>query len=147
MPLTFHVDIVSAEGAIFSGLASMLVAPTARGEVGVLARHAPLLARLKAGVVRVTLGGVQEGEKTFFVSGGFLEVQPHIVTVLADTALRDEQMDEAAALAAKERVEKELDGRKLPPEEYARLKNELALTTTLLRAIDELRVRRKGRPR
>jgi F-type H+-transporting ATPase subunit epsilon len=113
-----HVGfIVSAEGAIFSGLASMVVAPTVRGEVGILARHAPMLARLKAEVVRVTLGGVQEGEKSFFVSSGLLEVQPYIVTKLADTVLRDEQMDEVAALAAKQRVEREFNGKKLTPEE------------------------------
>jgi F-type H+-transporting ATPase subunit epsilon len=145
LPLTFHVDVVSAEGAIFSGIASMLVAPTVTGEVGILARHAPLLARLKAGVVRVMLGGVKQGEEeTFFISGGFLEVQPQSATILADTTLRTKDMDEAAARAAVTRIEKEMGGRQLPKVEYDRLKAELNMMVMLLRSID--RLPKKGKP-
>lgn len=145
MSLSFHVDVVSAEGAIFSGIATMVIAPTVAGEVGILARHAPLLARLKAGVVRVALGGVKEGEEeAFFISGGFLEVQPHVVTILADTTVRTSDLDEAAARAAVARIEKEMKGRKLPQIEYQRLKSELHLTMELLRTIE--RLPKKGKP-
>jgi F-type H+-transporting ATPase subunit epsilon len=139
MPLTFHVDIVSAEGALFSGVASMVVAPTVTGEVGILARHAPLLARLKAGAVRVALGGVKEGEEeVFFISGGLLEIQPHVVTILADTTVRTKDMDEAAARAAVARIEKQMGGRQLPKVEYEKLKAELNMMVMLLRNIERL---------
>ena len=90
--LTMHVDIVSAEKEIFSGLAEMLVANLVNGEVGILPRHTPLLARMKPGEVRVK---TPTEELSFYVSGGLLEVQPHVVTVLADTALRARDIDEA----------------------------------------------------
>ena len=139
MSLTFHVDIVSAEGAMFSGVASMVVAPTITGEVGVLARHAPLLARLKAGIVRVMPGGAKEGEEeVFFISGGMLEIQPHVVTILADTTVRTKDMDEAAARAAVARIEKEMGGRQLPKVEYEKLKAELNMMVMLLRTINRL---------
>ena len=100
---TIHVDIVSAEGEIFSGAASMVFAPGSQGELGIAPRHAPLLTMLKPGEVRVqTPDGA---EQHFFVGGGALEVQPNKVTVLADTALRARDLDEAAALAAKQRAE------------------------------------------
>src|SRR3954469_23055440 len=100
---TVHVDIVSAEGEIFSGAASMVFAPGADGELGIAPRHAPLLTLLKPGEVRVqTPDGA---EQHFFVGGGALEVQPNRVTVLADTALRAKDLDENAALAAKQRAE------------------------------------------
>jgi len=103
---TIHVDIVSAEGEIFSGPAKMVFAPASQGEIGIAPRHAPLLTMLKAGEVRVQ---PPEGEEQmFFVGGGALEVQPHLVTVLADTALRARDIDEAAALAAKQRAEEAL---------------------------------------
>jgi F-type H+-transporting ATPase subunit epsilon len=103
---TIHVDIVSAEGEIFSGPAAMVFAPAAEGELGIAPRHAPLLTLLKAGEVRVQ---TPEGEyQSFFVGGGALEVQPNKVTVLADTALRAKDIDEAAALAAKQRAEEAL---------------------------------------
>ena len=145
MSLTFHVDIVSAEGALFSGTARMVVAPTVTGELGILARHAPLLARLKAGVVRVALGGVEEGEEeVFFISGGLLEIQPHVVTILADTTVRTKDMDEAAARAAVERIEKEMVGQQLPKVEYEKLKAELNMMVMLLRDIERLQKKRKS---
>ena len=105
-PNTIHVDIVSAEGEIFSGAASMVFAPGSQGELGIAPRHAPLLTLLKPGEVRVqTADGT---EQHFFVGGGALEVQPNKVTVLADTALRAKDLDENAALAAKQRAEEAL---------------------------------------
>jgi F-type H+-transporting ATPase subunit epsilon len=105
---TIHVDIVSAEGEIFSGAASMVFAPGSQGELGIAPRHAPLLTLLKPGEVRVqTPDGA---EQQFFVGGGALEVQPNKVTVLADTALRAKDLDEQAALAAKQRAEETLRG-------------------------------------
>jgi F-type H+-transporting ATPase subunit epsilon len=106
---TIHVDIVSAEGEIFSGPATMVFAPATEGDVGIAPHHAPLLSLLKAGEVRVQ---TPEGEEhSFFVGGGALEVQPAKVTVLADTALRAKDIDEAAALAAKQRAEEALRDR------------------------------------
>jgi len=105
---TIKVDIVSAEGEIYSGEASMVFAPAKMGEVGIAPRHAPLLTVLKPGEVRVQ---TPEGEEeAFYITGGMLEVQPHLVTVLADTALRGDQLDEAAALAAQQEAEKALEG-------------------------------------
>lgn len=105
---TIQVDIVSAEGEIYSGEASMVFAPARMGEVGITPRHAPLLTALKPGEVRVI---DPEGEEHFFyITGGMLEIQPHIVTVLADTALRGEQLDEAAALQAQAEAEEALQG-------------------------------------
>jgi F-type H+-transporting ATPase subunit epsilon len=103
---TIHVDIVSAEGEIFSGAASMVFAPGSQGELGIAPRHAPLLTMLKPGEVRVQTA--EGGEQHFFVGGGALEVQPNKVTVLADTALRAKDLDENAALAAKQRAEEAL---------------------------------------
>jgi len=105
---TIKVDIVSAEGEIYSGEASMVFAPARMGEVGIAPRHAPLLTALKPGEVRVQ---TPEGEEeAFYITGGMLEVQPHLVTVLADTALRGDQLDEAAALAAQHDAERALEG-------------------------------------
>jgi F-type H+-transporting ATPase subunit epsilon len=104
-----HVDIVSAEGELFSGAASEVIAPASQGDLGILPRHAPLLTLLKPGEVRVR---TPDGEEQhFFVGGGALEVQPARVTVLADTALRAKDIDEAAALAAKQRAEEALKDR------------------------------------
>ena len=105
-PNTIHVDIVSAEGEIFSGAASMVFAPGSQGELGIAPRHAPLLTLLKPGEVRVQTADGQE--QHFFVGCGALEVQPSKVTVLADTALRAKDLDENAALAAKQRAEEML---------------------------------------
>ena len=105
---TIRVDIVSAEGEIHSGEATMVFAPAKMGEVGIAPRHAPLLTLLKPGEVRVeTPEGAVEA---FYITGGMLEVQPHLVTVLADTALRGDQLDEAAALAAQQEAERALEG-------------------------------------
>ena len=107
--MAIHVDIVSAEGAIWSGEANMVFAPGRMGEIGIAPRHAPLLTDLKPGSVRVE---DEDGEERFFyVTGGILEVQPHLVTVLADSALRADQLDEDAALAARERAKEVLEGR------------------------------------
>lgn len=105
---TIHVDIVSAEGEIHSGSAAMVFAPAKMGEVGIAPRHAPLLTTLVPGEVRVL---DEEGkEESIYITGGLLEVQPHSVTVLADTALRGDQLDEAAALAAQQEAEEALKG-------------------------------------
>lgn len=105
---TIHVDIVSAEGAIYSGEAEMVFAPGVLGEIGIAPRHAPLLTHLRPGEIRVQ---PPEGEERFFfVTGGVLEVQPRLVTVLADSAARAEDLDEAAALAARERAREALEG-------------------------------------
>jgi F-type H+-transporting ATPase subunit epsilon len=106
---TIQVDIVSAEGELYSGPAAVVFAPAKEGDLGIYPRHAPLLTLLKAGEVRLQLPDGQE--QFFFVGGGALEVQPHHVTVLADTALRAKDIDEAAALAAKQRAEEALQQR------------------------------------
>jgi len=105
---TIRVDIVSAEGEIHSGEATMVFVPAKMGEMGVAPRHAPLLTALNPGEVRVQT--VDGKEENFYITGGMLEVQPHLVTVLADTALRGDQLDEAAALAAKQAAEEALKG-------------------------------------
>jgi F-type H+-transporting ATPase subunit epsilon len=102
---TIHVNIVSAEGEIFSGDAQMVFAPAKMGEVGIAPRHAPLLTHLKPGEIRVQTAAE---EKLFYVTGGILEVQPHLVTVLADSALHADELDEAAALEARERAREAL---------------------------------------
>lgn len=105
---TIQVDIVSAEGEIHSGDASMVFAPASMGEIGIAPRHAPLLTTLKPGEVRVE--DTDGKEHFFYITGGMLEIQPHLVTVLADTALRGEQLDEAAALKAQQDAEESLKG-------------------------------------
>lgn len=104
---TIHVDIVSAEGAIFDGDANMVIVPGVMGELGIAPRHAPLLTGLQSGEVRVQN---EEGEQFFFVSGGILEIQPFNVTILADTALRADDIDEAAAEAAQLAAKEALSG-------------------------------------
>ena len=106
--MSIHVNIVSAEGAIFEGDADMVFAPAKAGEVGIAPRHAPLITTLKPGSVRVQSG---ETEKLFYVTGGILEIQPHLITVLADSALHADQLDEAEALAARERAKELLQGK------------------------------------
>ncbi len=106
MAMTFHVDVVSAEEEIFSGLVEMLFAPGEMGDLGIMPRHSPLLTSLKPGELRLQL---PDGNDQFiYVSGGMLEVQPHVVTVLSDTAVRAKDIDEAAALEAKEKAENAL---------------------------------------
>ncbi len=133
---TIHVDIVSAEGEIFSGDADMVFAPAKMGQIGIAPRHAPLLTLLKAGEVRVqTPDGA---EQHFFVGGGAMEIQPNKITVLADTALRAKDLDEAAALAAKQRAEEALRGAtdKLEQAEAIR---ELSRMNEQLKMIQKLR--------
>ncbi|MGH8208530.1 MAG: F0F1 ATP synthase subunit epsilon [Steroidobacteraceae bacterium] len=133
---TIQVDIVSAEGEIFSGPATMVFAPASEGDLGIAPRHAPLLTLLKAGEVRVQ---TPEGQQqAFFVGGGALEVQPNKVTVLADTALRAHDIDEAAALAAKQRAEEALrdkSGHITQAEALA----ELARAAAMLKVVERLR--------
>ena len=139
MAHTIHVDIVSAEGEIFSGEAAMVFAPGSQGELGIYPRHAPLLTTLKAGEVRVQVAG--EDEHVFYVGGGALEVQPHLVTVLADTAARARDLDEAAAQAAKQRAEDAMRSR-VDKIEIAEAQAELARAVAQLRAIERLRKKR-----
>jgi F-type H+-transporting ATPase subunit epsilon len=136
MASTIHVDIVSAEGEIFSGEASMVFAPAVMGEIGIAPRHAPLLTTLNPGEVRVQTPAGEE--HFFFVSGGALEIQPHVVTVLADTALRAHDLDEAAALQAKQRAEEALRDR-TGKIELAEAQAELARAMAQIRAIEKLR--------
>jgi F-type H+-transporting ATPase subunit epsilon len=138
---TIHVDIVSAEGEIFAGEATMVFAPASGGEIGIAPRHAPLLTTMKAGEVRVQ--DLNGEEHLFWVGGGALEVQPHKVTVLADTAARAKDLDEAAALAAKQRAEEALRDR-VGAMEIAEAQAELARAAAQLRAIEKLRQLRKG---
>ena len=105
---TIQVDIVSAEGEIHSGTATMVFAPAKMGEIGIAPRHAPLLTALKPGEVRVQ--DTEGKEHFYYITGGMIEVQPHLVTVLADTALRGDQLDEAAALAARDEAARVLEG-------------------------------------
>ena len=138
MAMTLHVDIVSAEEEIHSGTAHVVYAPAEMGEVGIYPRHAPLLAQLRPGEVRVE---TPEGEELFFfVSGGLLEVQPHVVTVLADTAIRAKDLDEAQALEAEQRAQKAMQDAKTDIE-FAKAKAELAQQMAQLRAIKKLRKR------
>ena len=138
MAMTMHVDIVSAEEEIFSGTATFLVAPAVGGEVGVAPRHTPLLSPLKAGEVKITL---QDGEEqSIFVSGGMLEIQPHVVTILADTAIRAKDLDEAAAVAAKERAEAALQD-KAGEIDYAQAQIELAEAVAQLHTIQSVKKR------
>lgn len=135
MAMTLHVDIVSAEEEIFSGTAEMVVAPAAGGEVGIYPRHAPMLTPLKPGEVIVRMGGE---DRLFFVSGGVLEVQPHVVTVLSDTAIRARDLDEAKALDAKQRAEDAMKDKKADMD-YARAQIELVEAMAQLRTIEKLR--------
>ena len=133
--MTIHVNIVSAEGEIFTGDADMVFAPAKAGEIGIAPRHAPLLTTLKPGSVRVQTG---EGEKLFYVTGGILEVQPHLVTVLADSALHAHQLDEAEALAARERAREMLEG-KHGAIDLARAQSELVEAEARYRAAQQLK--------
>lgn len=141
MAMTMHVNIVSAEAEIFSGTVEAVFAPAMMGEVGIMPRHSPFLSPVKPGEVKV----VKEGgdEDLFFVSGGILEVQPHRVTVLADTAMRAKDLDEAAALAAKERAEQALADN-ASDIEYARAQAELAEAIARLRTVQRLRQQAGG---
>ncbi len=140
MSTTFHVDIVSAERAIFSGSAQMVFAPAEMGELGITPRHAPLLTRLKPGSVRVK---TDTDEQVFYVSGGILEIQPHVVTVLSDTALRARDIDEAAALEAKRRAEEALASQAAEVD-IVRAQAELAEALARLRTLEHIRKKLGG---
>jgi F-type H+-transporting ATPase subunit epsilon len=135
--MTIHVDIVSAEGPLYSGQGEMVYAPAVMGEIGIAPRHAPLVTRLKPGEVRVDPG---EGrpEEQFYVSGGLIEVQPFKVTVLADTGVRAADLDEASALEAKRRAEDALANQSAEMD-LAKAQAELAEAVAQLRAIERLR--------
>ena len=139
MAMTIHVDVVSAEEMIFSGLAQFVVLPGEAGELGIMPGHMPLMTRIKPGAVRVQ---TQEGkEELIFVAGGLLEVQPGLVTVLADTAIRGADLDQAKALEAKELAEGGMVKRGSEMD-YARAQVELAEAIAQLAAIDKLRKQR-----
>ncbi len=136
---TIKVDIVSAEGEIHSGDAAMVFAPASMGEVGIAPRHAPMLTTLKPGEVRVQS---EEGEEeAFYITGGMLEIQPNQVTILADTALRGDQLDEAAALAAQQQAEKALEGASQETD-IARANAELEEARARYRAAQKLKGKR-----
>jgi F-type H+-transporting ATPase subunit epsilon len=139
MAMTIHVDIVSAEEKIFSGPAEMVYAPAIMGEVGIAPRHTPLISPLKPGEVRLDMGGGKE--EFFFISGGILEVQPHVVTVLSDTAIRANDLDEAAALEAKKRAEEALADQQSDIE-IAKARAEIAAAAAQIAAIQKLKLKR-----
>lgn len=137
MAMTIHIDIVSAEGHLYSGQGEMVYAPAAMGEIGIAPRHAPLVSPLKPGEVRVDPGQGKPQEH-FYVSGGIIEVQPFKVTVLADTGIRAADLDHAAAQEAKRRAEDTLANRAADID-LAKAQVELAEAAAQLRAIERLR--------
>ncbi len=137
MALTVHVDVVSAEEQIFSGLAEFVVLPGEVGELGILPGHMPLMTRIKPGAVRLKLPNQGE-EELIFVAGGILEVQPGLITVLADTAIRGHDLDEVKATEAKRKAEEALADRSAELD-YARAQSELAEAVAQLAAIQRLR--------
>ena len=139
MAMTVHVDIVSAEKEIWSGPATMVFAPGEMGELGIAPRHTPLLTRLKAGEVRVE---DDKGEQeSFFISGGILEIQPHVVTVLSDTAIRADDLDEAAAIEAKQKAEEAMQN-KNSDMDFAKAKSELIEAAAMVETIKKIKGRR-----
>ncbi len=137
MAMTVHVDVVSAEAAIFSGLAELVVVPGELGELGIYPRHTALLTRIKPGSVRLKVPDQSE-EEIIYVSGGMLEVQPGVVTILADTAIRGADLDEARALEAKQAAEEAMKNR-VSDIDYAQAQAELAEAIAQLRTIHQLR--------
>jgi F-type H+-transporting ATPase subunit epsilon len=137
MAMTIHVDVVSAEKAIYSGLAEFVVAPGVLGELGIYPRHAPLLSRIKSGAVRIKVPDQAE-EEIFFVSGGLLEVQPGAVTVLADVAMRGHDIDEAKALEAKAAAEAAMKD-KSSEVDYALAQAELAEAVAQIATLEKIR--------
>lgn len=137
MAMTIHVDIVSAEAAIYAGSAEYVIVPAEMGEVGIHPRHAPMLSRIKPGSVRIKRP-MEEGEDVIFVSGGILEVQPHVITILSDTAVRGADLDEARVQEAKQRAEEAMKNRGSAME-YAQAEAELAVAIAQLQAIDKMR--------
>jgi F-type H+-transporting ATPase subunit epsilon len=140
MAHTIHVDVVSAESLIFSGEAEFVALPGEAGELGIYPRHTPLITRIKPGAVRIKVVGREE-EEFVFVAGGLLEVQPNSVTVLADTAIRGHDLDEAKALAAKKLAEEAMVNKDAKID-YARAQAELATAIAQLAAIARLRTKR-----
>ena len=140
MAKTFQVDIVSAEQQIFSGEATMVIAPGESGELGILPEHMPLLTRVKPGTVRIQPAGGGE-EEVIYVSGGMMEVQPDRVTVLADTSVRAHDLDEAKAMEA-ERLAKEALADRSGAIDHAKAQIELAQAAAQIAAIRKLRARR-----
>ena len=139
MAATLHVDVVSAEEQIYSGEAEFVVLPGIMGELGIYPRHTPLFTQIRPGSVRIKPAN-NASEELVFVQGGFLEVQPHVVTVLADTAIRANDLDEKAALEAKRAAEEAMQN-KTSKEEIARAEAELAAAVAQLEAIRKLRHR------
>lgn len=137
MVMTVHCDVVSAEESIFSGLVEIGVFPGEAGELGILPHHTPLLTRIKPGTIRLKVPEQSEYELVY-VSGGMLEVQPDMITVLADTAIRAHDLDEAKALEAKKRAEEALANRQTDVD-YAAAEAELAQAIAQLHAIQHLR--------
>ena len=137
MAMTIHVDVVSAEESIFSGTAEFVVVPAEMGEVGIYPRHAPLLTRIKPGSVRLKRPDQAE-EELIYVSGGMLEVQPNVVTILSDTAIRGKDLDEAKAVEAKQRAEEAMKDRSSSMD-YAKAQAELAEAIAQLAAIKKIR--------
>lgn len=140
MANTIHVDVVSAEESIFSGEAEFVALPGESGELGIYPKHTPLITRIKPGTVRIKLVDRAE-EECVFVAGGILEVQPNVVTVLADTAIRGADLDEAQAIEAKKRAEEAMVNRESKID-YAQAQIELAVAIAQLAAIERLRKRR-----
>jgi F-type H+-transporting ATPase subunit epsilon len=137
MANTIHVDVVSAEEQIFSGEAEFVVLPGEAGELGIYPRHTPLITRIKPGTVRIKIAD-QAAEELVFVAGGILEVQPGVVTVLADTAIRGHDLDEAKALEAKRLAEEAMQN-KTSKLEIAKAQSELAEAMAQIQAIQKLR--------
>jgi F-type H+-transporting ATPase subunit epsilon len=140
MAHTIHVDVVSAEALIFSGEAEFVALPGEAGELGIYPKHTPLITRIRPGAVRIKVVGREE-EEFVFVAGGILEVQPNAVTVLADTAIRGHDLDEAKALEAKKMAE-ELMVNQDSKIDYAKAQAELATAIAQLAAIARLRLKR-----
>lgn len=140
MAHTIHVDVVSAEERIFSGEAEFVALPGEAGELGIYPKHTPLITRIKPGAVRIKVAGQAE-EEFVFVAGGILEVQPDVVTVLADTAIRGHDLDEAKATEAKKLAEEALVNREADID-YAKAQAELASAVAQLAAIQRLRTKR-----
>lgn len=137
MAVSMQVDIVSAEGEIFSGKADMLFAQAANGEVGILPFHTQFLSQLKPGEVRVKSG---DEEDSFFINSGILEVQPHVVTILADSAIRSKDLDEAAALQAKQRAQDAMENAKTDLD-IVRAESDLIQALAKIQTIQKLRDR------
>ena len=137
MANTVHIDVVSAEASIFSGEAEFVVAPASAGEVGIYPNHAPMITTIKPGALRIKQANKAE-ETLIFISGGMLEVQPGVITVLADTAVRGHDLDEAKAIAAKAAAEEAMKNR-TSDMDYAKAQAELAEAVAQIQAIERLR--------